>query len=229
MAGQGSFAEFLLSAYCTDDYGGTVYPMRIWLNGTEVVSGGIEAVSGEGNVVKYFDLTPFLDLVHAGTNTIAVMLNNTWQSDWDNVAFDLRLQAIPAAVPETDPKAEFTSVVHEQNGTVSLTIDADAASAWSLQVCNAAKPLSWQTLKTVTFSAGGSQTIRTTQPTKRFVCIACFANNQSNEIRGKNLSRSCALMIQKKSRIRQRRLKSPASSPASAAFTAEAILNLSRG
>jgi hypothetical protein len=159
VAGQGSFEEFLLSAYCTDDYGGTVYPMRIWLNGTEVVSGGIEAVSGEGNVVKYFDLTPFLDLVQAGTNTIAVMLNNTWQSDWDNVAFDLRLQVIPGAVPATDPKAEFTSVVRQQNGTVSLTIDADAASAWSLQICNAGKPLSWQTLKTVTFSGTASQIV----------------------------------------------------------------------
>ena len=66
------------------------------MNGKEVVSSGIEAVSFDGNEVKFFDLTPFQHFLVSGENTIAVQLNNTWQSTWDNVAFDINLKAIPA-------------------------------------------------------------------------------------------------------------------------------------
>lgn len=50
-----NLSMFLLAATCTDDYGGTVYPMRVWLNGTEIITSGIQPVTGEGNEVKYFD------------------------------------------------------------------------------------------------------------------------------------------------------------------------------
>ncbi len=90
--------ELLLGATCTDDYASKPYPMRVWLNGTELVTGGIDAVSGDGNVVKYFDLTPFLSLIKPGSNLIAVMLQNTWQSTWDNIAFDISLRATPQPI-----------------------------------------------------------------------------------------------------------------------------------
>jgi hypothetical protein len=90
--------ELLLVATCTDDYASKTYPLRIWLNGSEIVTGGIDAVSGEGNVVKYFDLTPFISMIKPGGNLIAVMLQNTWQSTWDNVAFDVSLRAIPQPI-----------------------------------------------------------------------------------------------------------------------------------
>ena len=91
-------SELLLAATCTDDYAGQTYPLRIWINGTELVTSGIDAVSGEGNVVKYYDLTPFIRLIKPGANTVAVMLQNTWQSTWDNVAFDISLRAIPKPI-----------------------------------------------------------------------------------------------------------------------------------
>jgi hypothetical protein len=90
--------EFLLAATCTDDYASRTYPLRIWLNGSELVTGGIDAVSGDGNIVKYFDLAPFLSKIKSGPNVVAVMLQNTWQSTWDNVAFDISLRAIPQPI-----------------------------------------------------------------------------------------------------------------------------------
>jgi hypothetical protein len=90
--------ELLLGATCTDDHAGKTYPMRIWINGTELATGGIDAVTGEGNVVKYFDLTPFIPLIKPGTNLVAVMLQNTWQPTWDNIAFDVALRAIPQPI-----------------------------------------------------------------------------------------------------------------------------------
>lgn len=156
--GTGAFEEFLLSATCTDDSGGIVYPMRIWLNGSELITGGIEAVSGEGNVVKYFDLAPFLELIHSGVNTIAVMLNNTWQPDWDNVAFDVRLQAIPSAVVPVNATANFTSVSRQPAGT-ALNIHASAASTWRLESSDRSPPFAWQTVQSLTFTEPGIQTV----------------------------------------------------------------------
>jgi hypothetical protein len=98
--------ELLVAATCTDDYASKTYPLRIWLNGTEVVTGGIDAVSGEGNIIKYFDLTPFLHLIKPGGNLIAVMLQNTWQATWDNVAFDLSLRAIPQPISVAENVSE---------------------------------------------------------------------------------------------------------------------------
>ena len=88
----------MLFATCTDDYASKTYPLRIWINGTELVTSGIDAVSGEGNVLKYYDLTPFIPLIKPGQNLIAVMLQNTWQPTWDNIAFDLSLRAIPQPI-----------------------------------------------------------------------------------------------------------------------------------
>jgi hypothetical protein len=89
-----AFQEVLLAATATDDFNGQTYPLRVFLNGLEISTSGIEAVSGDGNSVQYFDLTPFSKMLHPGPNLIAVMVQNGWASDWDNVAFDLSLKAI---------------------------------------------------------------------------------------------------------------------------------------
>jgi hypothetical protein len=149
---EGRFEEFLLSATCTDDWGGTVHPMRIWFNGVEIQSGGIEAVSGEGNVVKYFDLAPFLDQVHAGTNTIAVMLENTWQPDWDNVAFDISLKAIPAKLAA---KSIIQNVIRQSDGSVLVNLQGSPGTSWTLQSSEATAPWSWSTVDRFTFPASG--------------------------------------------------------------------------
>jgi hypothetical protein len=149
---EGRFEEFLLSATCTDDWGGTVHPMRIWLNGVEIQSGGIEAVSGEGNVVKYFDLAPFLDQVHAGTNTIAVMLENTWQPDWDNVAFDISLKAIPAKLAA---KSSIQNVIRQSDGSVLVNLQGSPGTSWTLQSSEATAPWNWSTVDRFTFPASG--------------------------------------------------------------------------
>jgi hypothetical protein len=87
------FEELLLSATCTDDSGSAPYPIRVFLNGSEVNS-RIETVTAQGNETRYFDLIPFASLLQSGTNTIAVLVSNYW-STWDDVAFDVSLKAIP--------------------------------------------------------------------------------------------------------------------------------------
>jgi hypothetical protein len=145
------YEELLLSATCTDDYGGVVYPMRIWLNGVEIKTGGIEAVSGEGNVVKCFDLAPFLDLIHSGTNTIAVMLNNTWQSDWDNVAFDLSLNAIPADAAV----ASIEKVLSQPDGTIGLTFRGEPGTQWEVQSSDRPSDSNWTVAQEFVFPTSG--------------------------------------------------------------------------
>lgn len=147
--------EFLLVATCTDDYGGKVYPLRMWLNGVEIVTGGIEAVSGEGNVVKYFDLAPFAKLLRAGNNVAAFQLNNTWQPTWDNVAFDVSLRVIPAAAKVAEAKLD--SVRRLTNGSVEVTISASNASTWTVQSADALG--TWRDVQELTFAASGSQTV----------------------------------------------------------------------
>ncbi len=135
--------ELLLAATCTDDYGGTIYPMRLWINGSEVISSGIEAVSFDGNETKYFDLAQFQNLLRAGTNTLAVQLNNTWQPDWDNVAFDVSLKSIPL----TADAARIISLQRNESG-VTFQISAPLGSAVTLESCDS-MGASWATLQTI--------------------------------------------------------------------------------
>jgi hypothetical protein len=126
---QTNIDEFLLAATCTDDYCGTVYPLRIFLNGTELMTSGIEAVSSTGNETKYFDLFPFIDLLKPGTNTIAVILNNAWQSSWDDVAFDIALKTIPAPAQTSARIAE----IRYNSVSVDIGISAPLGSALRLE------------------------------------------------------------------------------------------------
>lgn len=148
-------SELLLAATCTDDYGGTVYPMRLFLNGAEIETGPIEAVSGEGNVVKYFDLTPFAGRFSPGTNYLGVMIANTWQPDWDNVAFDVSLRVVLAGGPR------FVSVTRDAEGSVSLAMEAPSGTTWTLE--SSETLVSWSFLREVGF-ATPTQTVTLPTP-----------------------------------------------------------------
>jgi hypothetical protein len=88
--------ELLLSATCTD--GGN--PPDVYLNGTRLNTTGIDVASSPGNEARYFDLTPFANLLHPGVNSIAVALKNVWATDWDDVAFDMDLKAVTSVATQ---------------------------------------------------------------------------------------------------------------------------------
>jgi hypothetical protein len=96
--------ELLLSGTCTD----AGNPPDIYLNGTQLVTSGMDIVSNPGNEVRYYDLTPLADLLQPGTNTIAVALHNVWQPTWDDVAFDLDLKAVAGTASEVPQLNIFT-------------------------------------------------------------------------------------------------------------------------
>ncbi len=124
-----NLAEILMSATCTDDYGGTVHPMRLFLNGQELETGPVEAVSGEGNVVKHYDLAAFREQFRQGTNWLGVILQNAWAADWDNVAFDVAMKVV--ANPPGAPR--FVEVVRLVDGTVRIGVEGTGGSRWRLE------------------------------------------------------------------------------------------------
>jgi hypothetical protein len=137
----------------TDDFNGQTYPLRLFLNGKEVLSSGLDAVSGDGNSVQYFDLTPFADSLHPGDNTIAVAVQNGWASDWDNMAFDLSLRAVPAH--STSSVARFQSICANLDGTVTMNITGPGGTRWKVQsASDPAASAAWQDLRGVTLGEG---------------------------------------------------------------------------
>jgi hypothetical protein len=146
------YQELLLSGTSTDSLDGRFYPMEVYLNGAHLVTSGIEAVDGAGNTMKYYDLTPFLDLVRPGTNTLAIKLNNGWNDDWDNIAFDVRLQAVPSDLPQA--LARFTKIQVEEDDSVSLRMAGLPGSIWRLESSDTPPPHpDWQLIRRVVFSA----------------------------------------------------------------------------
>ena len=151
--------ELLLSATCTDGGGKS---LEVYLNGTKLVTSGIDAVSGQGNEVQYFDLAPFLDLIRPGTNCIAVEVNNVWQPSWDDVAFDLSLKAITYApvgpritainrepgLPQTDPE-------------INLGLSVPANSIWRIESADTLSS-DWQLVDEVTSNSTGATWLRDT-------------------------------------------------------------------
>ena len=121
------FEELLLGANCTDDYAGTTYPLRLWLNGQEVVTSGINAVSSDGNETKYFDLTPFQNLLTVGINTIAIQLNNAWAATWDNISFDASLIGVPSLF-------NVIELISAQRAGNNVTLQISAPVGTSLRV-----------------------------------------------------------------------------------------------
>jgi len=148
--GSADAEELLLSATCTDDSGNGFCPIRVFLNGNEVKS-PIETVTGQGNEVKYFDLTPFAGMIQAGTNTIAVAVSNYW-STWDDVAFDVSLKAM--VYHPVMPKLAVQGI---QSGTVKLSVDSPTGSVWQIQSKDGMAGTNWHWMQTFTNAPGGAQ------------------------------------------------------------------------
>ena len=149
-----SFEEFLLSATCTD--GGT-NSLEIYLNGVKLATTGIEAVSGQGNAVQYYDLAPFIGLLHPGTNTIAVILNNVY-STWDDVAFDVNLKAI-AYTPAQ--QARINSISRDAaTSQVNLNITVPPNGVWRIESCDNLAAPDWKLMEVVTNNSGGTMLLQ---------------------------------------------------------------------
>jgi hypothetical protein len=141
--------ELLLAATCTDGGGKS---LEIYLNGVKLITSGIDATSLQGNSVQYYDLTPFLDRLHPGTNLIAVAMNNVWQASWDDVAFDLSLQAIPSSPSQ---QARINSIARSLGvglGTaaIDLSVSIPTNSIWHLESTDSLRPATWQFMGWVT-------------------------------------------------------------------------------
>ncbi|HEY1171578.1 MAG TPA: VCBS repeat-containing protein [Verrucomicrobiae bacterium] len=152
------FEEFLLSATCTRGANGKA--LEIYLNGVKLVTSGIDTVSDQGNDVLYYDLTPFIGLLQPGENVIAVMLNNVWSS-WDDVAFDLRLQAMSYA-PTT---ASFDNIIWktgliDQLLGVELEMIVPPKSVWRLESSDSLSSPNWQLMEVINDRPEGSFTVR---------------------------------------------------------------------
>jgi len=146
--------ELLLSATCTDDSGSAVYPIRVFLNGSEVKT-RIETVTAQGNETRYFDLTPFASMLNAGNNSIAVMVTNQWSS-WDDVAFDLSLKAI---MYQSTPRPKLT-LKYNTGLLPTLTVDSPTNTLWQVQSSDTFPAANWQTVQGVTNLTGGQQVIQ---------------------------------------------------------------------
>lgn len=142
--------EFLLAATCTDDYGGRIYPLQIFLNGTEIVTSGLETVTGQGNEVRYFDLLPFTGLLVPGTNLIAVKVSNVWASAWDDVAFDLSLHAVLNSFRPMN-----FSVRQGAPGQFRLSAQTPLGSIWKAEISDSIAS-GWQPLAVFTNLTGAS-------------------------------------------------------------------------
>lgn len=151
--------ELLLSATCTD----AGNPPDVFLNGTRLNTSGIDVASNPGNEVRYFDLTPFADLLRPGVNTIAVALKNVWATDWDDIAFDMDLKAV-ARVAQ-NPGINISTQLIQGSGSVnggaaglipqiSLNISAPPNTIWRVESAdNLAGP--WQLVEVVTGPLSG--------------------------------------------------------------------------
>jgi hypothetical protein len=137
--------ELLLAATCTDDYGGVNYPLDLYLNGRRIPASAIEITTGQGNETRYFDLVPFIDFLHPGTNVIAAAIGNAVASDFDDIAFDLALKGIIT----TNSVARISSVQRRADG-VLLQSDTPAATIWRLQSSDQLSATNWQTFETFT-------------------------------------------------------------------------------
>ncbi len=145
--------ELLLSATCTDVSVAAIYPLRVFLNGTEVKA-TIDVVTMQGNETRSFDLTPFASLLQPGTNLIAVRLGNCW-SDYDDIAFDLSLKAIRA-----NPAAQRLGFSFPQGNNPTVTASTPQDSVWSLQSSDQAPDANWQLMQVFTNSTGGPQSFQ---------------------------------------------------------------------
>jgi hypothetical protein len=154
--------ELLLAATCTD----AGLPLEIYLNGTKLPTTGIEATTGQGNEVQYYDLAPFLNLLHPGENTIAVTLSNTFSS-WDDVAFDISLKTITRATDQTSLNISSPTAPDTGGGTsaiiappqMNLTVTVPSGTIWRVESADALT-LPWQLMDIVTNNSAGPISIQ---------------------------------------------------------------------
>src|SRR6185503_10447081 len=128
--------ELLLACTCTDDSGSALYPLRFFINGTEI-NATIDTVTAQGNETRYYDLTPFAGLIQEGTNTVAVLLRNYW-STWDDVAFDISLKAVIYQPPTARLDLRIAA------GLPSISITAPVGTIWQIQSCDSLVSPVWQ-------------------------------------------------------------------------------------
>lgn len=152
--------ELLLSATCTD----AGNPPDIYLNGIRLNTTAIDVASNPGNEVRYFDLTPFSNLLHPGLNTIAVALKNIWAVDWDDIAFDLDVKAVTGLAID-DPFLNISTIPLQGGGGVnggsglatpqiSLNVSVPPNTVWRVE---SAESLSgpWQLVDVVSNTVSG--------------------------------------------------------------------------
>jgi hypothetical protein len=151
------FEELLLAATCTDVSVSTIYPLRVFLNGTELKT-FIDAVTMQGNETRYFDLTPFGCLLRPGTNTLAVQIGNYW-SDYDDVAFDLCLKAVPY-----QPPATHLSIQCSNTNSPLLCVQAPPMTVWQLQSSDSVDPGTWKLLQVFTNTTGTTSILQDPAP-----------------------------------------------------------------
>ncbi|HTL54359.1 MAG TPA: hypothetical protein VL361_01715 [Candidatus Limnocylindrales bacterium] len=141
------FDELLLAATCTDVSVSAIYPLRVFLNGTELKT-FIDTVTLQGNETRYFDLTPFSSLLRPGTNTLAVQIGNCW-SDYDDVAFDVCLKGVPY-----QPLSPHLSLQCSGTNSPSLYVQAPPMTIWQLQCSDSVSTGNWQPLQVFTNTTG---------------------------------------------------------------------------
>jgi hypothetical protein len=151
-----NFEELLLCATCTDSYGGTTYPLKLYINGNEIKS-SVETVSSQGNEIQFFDLMPYASMIQPGTNTIAVKLSNGWASDWDDVAFDVSLRAV-----QYHPVVPRLAIQSAPPNATQLSVETPTGTIWQLQSCDNSCATNWQTMQTFTNTTGGTQVFQDT-------------------------------------------------------------------
>jgi len=134
--------ELLLACTCTDDSGSALYPLRFFINGTEI-NATIDTVTAQGNETRYYDLTPFAGLIQEGTNTVAVLLRNYW-STWDDVAFDISLKAVIYQPPTARLDLRIAA------GLPSISITAPVGTIWQIQSCDSLVSPVWQPMQLIT-------------------------------------------------------------------------------
>jgi hypothetical protein len=140
--------ELLLGATATDHHQGRGYPLTVYLNGVELITSGIDVVSGDGNSKRFFDLFPFAGLVKPGENTLAVMVRNAWAADWDNVAFDLSLRAM-LAPHQQEQIPVLKSVSPQPDGSVLLHLSGPVGTVWTVEFSEASWLSEWHVLDSV--------------------------------------------------------------------------------
>ena len=155
--------DLLLSATCTE---GSEKDLEIYLNDIPITTSGINAVSGQGNRVEYYDLTPFVDRLRPGTNTLAAVLNNVWQPSWDDAAFDLRLQTIP----DPSQHSELFQIQPEYDSAgrvsvVKLRITLEPDTLWRVETSDSLNTSGWQLLQNISTNRPGDVWVRDTAPT----------------------------------------------------------------